>query len=79
MMKTEYKHIWFDETESPERKTKTFICRNRRGAFLGHLQWERSWRQYCFYPSGLTVFSHSCLVDVQHFIQQLMDERKITP
>jgi len=78
-MKTEYKHIHFDDISYsyPTRKTKSFACRsNNTDTPLGDIQWERAWRQYCFFPVHLTVFSKGCLNDIADFIKQLMDERK---
>jgi len=75
-MKSRYKHIHFVETDTPNRKTKTFECMNNDGVtVLGDVEWENGWRQYCFYPEDDMVFSMSCLVDICHFIQQLMDAR----
>ena len=44
---------------------------------LGMIKWYAPWRQYCFFPADDCVFSKSCLEDVNNFIQQLVDERKI--
>ena len=77
-MKTRYKYIHFECVPTPPtRKTAIFYCHNINiGAILGVVRWHSSWRQYCFMPKDFTVFSRSCLADVQHFIQQLMDERE---
>jgi len=76
-MKVEYKYIYFEETDSPKRKTKTFDCINTDGiTMLGEIMWHNGWRQYCFFPAEDCVFAKSCLEDINHFIQQLMDERR---
>lgn len=76
-MKTRYKYIRFQEIPNPGKKTKHFQCRNNKsGGLLGLVEWERGWRQYCFYPCADTMFSKGCLEDVNDFITQLMDERK---
>jgi len=76
-MITIYKYIHFAETFSKRRKTRTFDCMNNDGVtFLGDIAWHCGWRQYCFYPNDNMIFAMSCLVDINHFIQQLMDERK---
>ncbi len=76
-MKTQYKHIEFERIK-PEKKRKTliFICRNHNFENLGYIEWNNGWRQYCFSPEEECVFSKSCLEDINHFIQQLMDDRK---
>lgn len=76
IMKTHYKHIYFEEYEMPRRKTKSFVCRNMSEVHLGVVKWHAGWRQYCFFPAEACVFSKSCLEDVNHFITQLMKERK---
>lgn len=76
-MKTEYQYIRFVQVQTPIRKTSVWTCRAiRSGTVLGLVSWHGAWRSFCFFPEGGTVFSTGCLVDVQHFIQQLMDARK---
>ena len=78
-MKTEYKHIHFEDVSylHSGRKTKTFICANNNtDVQLGDVAWSRAWRQYCFEPESQTVFSKSCLLDICDFIKQLIEERK---
>ncbi len=74
-MRTEYKHIHFEEIDAPGRKTRIFDCRNHDDLLLGEVAWLTRWRQYCFSPAEDTVFSRSCLEDIKCFMQQLMDER----
>ena len=75
-LKTKYKHIKFWELGG-HGKTKIFACDNHQtDAYLGVVKWNCGWRQYCFYPEPVLVFSKSCLDDIGHFIKQLMDERK---
>ena len=71
-----YKHILFTDLSNPARKTKTFKCGNHTGTDLGWVRWECRWRQYCFFPIGTTLYSKSCLDDISHFINQLMELRK---
>ena len=75
-MKTQYKYIYFEETE---KKTKTSIygCLSKKnGGPLGVVKWYGPWRQYCFFPDSLTIFNKGCMEDINDFITQLMDERK---
>jgi predicted N-acyltransferase len=78
-MKTDYKHIYFDELE-PKAKTKQFAVRNvvSSGDILGYVKWYSQWRRYCFFtiPSSGIVFDEGCLSDIQDFIKNLMLERK---
>ena len=76
-LKTHYKFIHFDDYTPEDQKTKRFMCFNSRHlAFLGEVKWNGGWRQYCFFPASDCVFSKGCMEDINHFIQQLMDERK---
>ncbi len=76
--KTKYKHIHFEDIYMYSgRKTKTFLCQNNNtNTNLGIIKWERTWRQYCFYPDGQTAFSKSCLEDICDFIKQLKQKRE---
>lgn len=76
----EYKHIkMVDESNlHPKKKTKTFaIHSNSSGDILGWIKWSGNWRQYVFethiiYPC---IFSRSCNLDINNFIDKLMNER----
>jgi len=43
---------------------------------IGKIMWYAPWRQYCFFPEPETVWSRSCLDEVNAFINQLMEARK---
>ncbi len=75
-MKTEYKHIRFQDLSAqyPRRKTSTYNCWNHSEILLGCVEWKSGWRQYIFEPNQ-AVFSAGCLQDISHFIKQLMDAR----
>jgi hypothetical protein len=77
-VKTEYQFIRFDIVPGLEqRKTRVYVCRNNRHeTYLGKVSWDGQWRQYCFSPGTETIFSAGCLADIQHFIGQLMDDRR---
>jgi hypothetical protein len=78
-MKTKYKYIHFEEIPLP-RKTSTWSIRNNKsGSLLGVIKWYGPWRQYCFFPSsyGEVVFNKGCLEDINDFITQLMEIRRI--
>lgn len=59
-----------------KKKTETYAVRNIRSQeVIGYIKWEGAWRQYCFYPEGQTIWSRSCLMDVQDFLCKLAYER----
>ena len=68
-----YEFINFEQKpQSESRKTSVWSCKNNKsGAELGEVRWYAPWRQYCFMPSGPTVYSAGCLADIQDFIEQL--------
>jgi len=62
-----------------ERKPKTVVFEVQSKSDhtpLGKIKWYPSWRQYCFFPASLCIFSKGCMVDINSFIEQLMDDRK---
>jgi len=73
-MKTEYKHIHFEDVSYiyPKKKTKTFTCLNNiAGTHLGDVQWNSPWRQYCFLTNDNILLAKSCLDDIGDFLNQL--------
>ncbi|MCY4507944.1 MAG: hypothetical protein OXG35_13455 [Acidobacteria bacterium] len=52
----------FTETERTGRKTRIVECVNRRSEeTIARIAWYGPWRQYCFFPSGETVFNCACM------------------
>lgn len=43
---------------------------------IGEIRWYAPWRQYSFFPAPHTVFTKSCMTDINNFITELMEERK---
>jgi len=74
-LKTEYKHIYFrrlNYSSAPKRKTSIWGCYSLKNDFcLGLVEWQFSWRQYCYYPEIHTLYSKDCLQDIQDFMQKL--------
>jgi len=67
------------ELNRDNKKTNIWHVFNReRGFLLGHIKWYGAWRQYCFFPLEMVVFSSGCLNDISSFIKEIMDERKKT-
>ena len=61
-----------------EGKTKRFeVVSINHGYSLGRISWHGAWRQYTFSPAFETIWNKDCLKDIEEFLQQLMDERKI--
>ena len=75
-MKTEYQYIHFiKKAEKP--KTSIWSCRNNRSDNeLGEIKWYSAWRQYCYFPTVQAIYNVGCLENINHFISQLMTERK---
>jgi len=58
-------------------KTEVYdVLSKHQGSVLGHIKWYSQWRQYCFFPSSMTVFNPDCLKTICEFIVELMAERK---
>lgn len=55
-----------------KRKTDIFTVHNKKSNFIiGIIKWYSPWRQYCFFPSKMTVYSYECLQDISNFIMNL--------
>ena len=73
---TENKYIHFEQLET-KTKTEVWWVKNiRSGAVLGEIKWYGAWRQYCFFPSALSIFNPTCLDDINQFIGELMAQRE---
>lgn len=74
-MKTTYKYISFEQNDTFKTLLFTqddvWICLNKNGDTLGHVSYYPHWKQHCFSPSPLAVFSGGCLADIQHFLGQV--------
>lgn len=56
----------------PRRKTRDWdIINLSSGDKLGQIRWYGTWRQYCFFPEGNTVWSKGCLNDVLEAIERI--------
>lgn len=63
--------------QDPRRRTPTYVVTNKHsGADLGTIQWYGPWRQFCFFPLAVTVWSNGCLDDVKDAISKAMDESR---
>lgn len=76
-MKTEYQYIIFVRLASTT-KTSIWDVSTKLHNSIGTVAWYGPWRRYCFHPANATVFSADCLADIQDFIKQLMDARKVS-
>jgi len=62
-----------------EQKPKTgvyAVLSKSQNVELGIVKWYAPWRQYCFFPSELIIFSSGCMVHIVDFIKNLHEERK---
>lgn len=62
-----------------ESKPKTgiwLLYSNSQGEGLGFIKWYAPWRQYCFFPMKETIWSKGCLIEINDYIDQLMQAHK---
>jgi len=64
------------EIEEKKQKTSVYRVVSNEGTVLGRIFWKWTWRQYVFEPSSNTVWSRSCMREVQNFLRKLMNDRK---
>lgn len=73
----EYKYIKITEIKT-NKKTKTFMVISKSDNFpLAEIKWYSRWRQYCFFPEKSTIWNKGCLDDINNFLTQIMEERKL--
>ena len=72
------KYFYVEEIEHLAKpKTKVYhIFSESSDELIAVIKWYAPWRQYCFYPKEDTVWSRGCLIDINSFLKELMDERK---
>jgi len=76
-MKTKYEYISFEQV-SDTGKTTIWQCRNNNlGNHLGIIKWYGPWRQYCYFPTNQGIYSRGCMDDINGFMNQLMEARKV--
>lgn len=60
----------------PGRTTPIYHLINRRTkATIGSISWHGTWKQFCFFPGGDTVWTTHCLADIRSFLGQAAKER----
>ena len=70
-MRIRYKYIHFAMLEK-KQKTSVWSCRNNASDYeLGRVEWYYPWRQYCFFPSGDSLFNKGCMLDIIDFMENL--------
>lgn len=70
--------VFTEEPQDPARKTKTWMVVSKSsGTMLGRIRWHGPWRQYTFLPEGNTIWNTGCLSDINAFITEAMDARKV--
>ena len=78
-MQTWYQYIRFAEVPSNGRTSAWVVINIRSGAEIGVVKWHGSWRGYCFFPAGMTIFSGGCLRDIRMFMEELTRDWKEQP
>ena len=66
--------------ELAEKKPKTavyHVLSKSGGDILATIRWHGPWRKYVFDPADETLWSCGCLAEVQTFIEDLMNARKV--
>jgi hypothetical protein len=76
-MKTEYKYIHFEKVQHSGKTEKWECINNHSNCVLATIKWYAPWRQYSFFSEYGSVFNLDCLNDINHFITQLMDARRV--
>jgi len=56
-------------------RKRIIITTRRGGDILGEILWHGDWRQHCFFPERLSVWSSDCLRDVLLFLEKLNKEK----
>lgn len=57
------------------RKTKSYYVMSKHDqSYLGTIQWERTWRQYVFYPNQQCRWSWKCLKELSGYIRKLTED-----
>ena len=74
----QFKYFYIEEIEHLAKpKTKVYhIFSESSDELIGTIKWFANWRQYCFYPEPNTIWNRGCLIDINSFLKELMDERK---
>lgn len=74
---SEKEFIRFDLIEKKPKTSIFAVVNIKFGNRLGIIKWYPSWRKYCFFAQGYTIYDTICLNEIKNFIQGLMGERKI--
>jgi len=70
-------YIEFKLAKKQNPKTEVWdVVSKHHGYILGIIKWYALWRQYCFFPSPVTVYNSGCLSAIMSFISDLNNARK---
>ena len=71
-------YIRFEQVPNPGRRTGVYTVISRDyDNTLGIIKWHGPWRQYVFWPRPNTLWSIGCLEEINQFIAELMESRRI--
>ena len=71
------KYIQFNLDHQTEKTHHWSVLSIKHNTLLGIIKWYGAWRQYAFFPEPNTVFNVECLGDIESFIEQEMERRRI--
>jgi hypothetical protein len=54
-----------------KRKTPIYHIISLDGIEIGKIKWYQSWRKYCLFPDGDTIWDNKCLKDVITIMDEL--------
>ena len=67
-----YKFIYFEKRINLRKRTQRWLCKNNKSReTLGSIKWFPSWKQYCYFPYELGIYSYDCLEDIADFLKKL--------
>lgn len=53
------------------RKTPVFHILDNDDEEIGVIKWYGSWRKYCFFPNGETLWDSNCLISITYLLVKL--------
>lgn len=73
--------VYINQCHAKGKKTKVFAVRKDvddkcYADYLGAIQWNGAWRQYCFYPETETMWSSGCMKGIITFIDKINKQHK---
>lgn len=70
-------YLIFVETHDTGKTKVWQVLSKSSGTVLAEIRWFPSWRQYTFRPEPNTIWNTGCMNDINAFIKNEMDARKV--